>query len=314
VFLAQLEGRGKKKGRRPWRAHPPVGNDPVCWKECHVEGLSTQTGRGRTPFWLELGVVFALWAGVLLILCGDSLDWKFERVFPTDGSRPEVMPEFPFFVQGLTVMVVGTVLVAVRGAGAISSEKQRQTWDSLRLTALTAREIVRGKHRGILRAFFPYLAAALLPALLLSWTGGWVAVFWPVCWGVLTCVTAYFMAALGIAQSAQGTTAWERMGLTLVGGLLLLGMLTLAVVVPLIVMASTSRSADYPRNPLDWVSFARGVGGMLLFVLLILGGVAWAMAGGFLNAAERSIRPKKRPFEADADWGPHLRRSSRTLS
>src|SRR5262249_3947904 len=58
VFLAQLEGRGKQKGRRPWRAHPPVGADPVCWKECYVEGLSTQTGRGRTPFWLELGVVF----------------------------------------------------------------------------------------------------------------------------------------------------------------------------------------------------------------------------------------------------------------
>jgi ABC-type transport system involved in multi-copper enzyme maturation permease subunit len=302
VFLAQLEGRGKTKTRRPWRGHPPIGADPVCWKECYVEGLSTQAGRGRTPFWLELVVVFALWSGVLLILCGDSLDWEFERVFPTDGKPARFMPEFPFFMQGLAVMVVAMVLVGVRGAGAISSEKQRQTWDSLRLTTLTARELVRGKHRGILWAFFPYLAASLLPALLLSWTGGWVALFWPLCWGALTCVVAYFMAALGIRQSARAATAWDRLGGTLAGGFLLLVILTFAVAVPLVVAASTPGSAAGPSGNRTEV-LARGVGAALLLVLLILGGPAFALAGEFLGGAERAIRPRKRPFEADDDWG-----------
>jgi ABC-type transport system involved in multi-copper enzyme maturation permease subunit len=313
VCLAQLEGRGRKKERRPGRARPPVGADPLCWKECYVEGLSTQASRGRTPFWLELGVVFALWAGVLLILCGDSIDWKFERVFPLDGSRPLLMPEFPFFMQGLTVLVVGTVLIAVRGAGAISREKQRHTWETLLLTDLTPRELVRGKFRGILWAFYPYLAAALLPALLLSWTGGWVAGFWPVFWAAAACLTAYFMAAVGISQSATATSAWERLGLTLVGGFLL-GMFSLAVVMPL-GMLVLARGGHASSGTAAGGTIAAPGGGewLLLLVLLVLWWPAWAIAEAFLTRAENAIQPRKRLF-AEEDWDLEVRRRSRRSS
>jgi ABC-type transport system involved in multi-copper enzyme maturation permease subunit len=293
VCLAQLEGRGRKKERQPGRAHPPVGADPVCWKECYVEGLSTQAGRGRTPFWLELAVVFALWAGVLLLLCGDSINWNFERVFPLDGSRPQVMPEFPFFVQGLTVLVVGMALVAVRGAGAISGEKQRQTWETLLLTDLTPRDLVRGKHRGILRAFFPYLAVSLLPALLLSWTGGWLAVFWPLFWGAAACLAAHFMAAVGISQSATATSAWERLSLTFLGGGVLLWVLSLAIGVPLAILVS----AQTRRESSGIVG--GGVEVLLSAALLIVWGPAWAMAAVLLTRAERAIRPRRRRWLAD---------------
>jgi hypothetical protein len=313
--LAQLEGRGRKKERRPGRARPPVGADPVCWKECYVEGLSTQAGRGRTPFWLELAVVFALWAGVLLILCGDSIDWNFRRLFPTDGSRPQVMPEFPFFVQGLTVLVVGTVLVAVRGAGAISREKQRHTWETLLLTDLTAREMVRGKLRGILWAFYPYLAAALLPALLLSWTGGWVVAFWPVFWGAATCLTAYFMAALGISQSATATSVWERLGLTLLGGVFLLGVLAPVVVVPLGMQVTARGSHASSAAAGSGTVIASGGGEWLLLLpLVVLWGPTWAIAESFLTRAERAIGPRKRLFADDEIWDLEVRSRSRRSS
>jgi ABC-type transport system involved in multi-copper enzyme maturation permease subunit len=302
VYLAQLEARGRKRGRHPWRAHPPVGDDPLCWKECYVEGLSTQTGRGRTPFWLELGVVFALWAGVLVILCGDSIRWEFEKVFPTNGTPPQVMPEFPFFVQGLTVAFVGSVLVGVRGAGAIAGEKQRQTWETLLLTDLRPRELVRGKLRGILRAFWPYLAAALLPALLLSWTGGLAAVFWPLFWGVAAWIVASFLAAVGISHSATQRTTWGRLAFTLATGFLV-GLLTLVVWVPCVGLVFVPRGNLGPStNSQEAAWFAR-IG--LAVTLLVLWGLLHLIAIRHLHMAENAIRPRRRrQFLLYDEWGP----------
>ena len=62
--------------------------------------------------------------------------------------------------------------------GAISSERERQTWEALLLTPLSAGQIIRGKLWGVMAASYWYLLAYAAPAVTLSVLGGPVAVFW----------------------------------------------------------------------------------------------------------------------------------------
>jgi ABC-type transport system involved in multi-copper enzyme maturation permease subunit len=281
AYLAQLESRGRKPNRRPWRARPAVGNDPLFWKECYVEGLSAQAGRSRLPLWLELAVVFLLWVSVTVVLCGESIGWRYERVLGTATVKPEPVPQFPFFLQGLTVAVAAAVLIGVRTSGAISVEKQRQTWETLLLTDLTPAELVRSKVRGILWAAWPYLAVSLLPALLMSWFGGPAAVFWPLFWAAAACLAASFMAAVGIFHSTQTATGLERILQTLVSGLGLLFLLSFAASLPCALLVL---GTEWP-----WVANL----GVVLAMLLVW----WPLsvsAQSFLQHAERSLAPRHR--------------------
>src|SRR5262249_23572822 len=124
----------------------------------------------------------------------------------------------PLFLHGFVVVALTGWLVGIRAAGSITGEVQRQTWDLLLLTDLDAGEIIVGKQRGILLAFYPYSLAAMLPALLVSLVAGPEALLGPLFWGALLVPVAYFMAAVGVNFSISSRTAWESLCSTLVAG------------------------------------------------------------------------------------------------
>src|SRR5262245_35672154 len=67
---------------------------------------------------------------------------------------------------GMIVVLLGlTLLVGVRASGTITGERERHTWDGLLTAPFSARDLVRGKLRGVLLRAWPllltfYLAAA----------------------------------------------------------------------------------------------------------------------------------------------------------
>jgi hypothetical protein len=101
--------------------------------------------------------------------------------------------------------------VAARASAAISTERERHTWDLLLITPLTPRELLRGKLWGSIDAFAPYLKAFVVPALILAALNGLAAfaivgLGWLIAW-----VLAYFMAAAGIYCSVRSETSWRSL-------------------------------------------------------------------------------------------------------
>src|SRR5439155_4153050 len=53
-------------------------------------------------------------------------------------------PGFGYLVQGLAVLLLAALMVNLRGAGGISGEREKGTWDALLLAGVAARAMVRG--------------------------------------------------------------------------------------------------------------------------------------------------------------------------
>src|SRR5262245_66316966 len=68
-------------------------------------------------------------------------------------------------------MLLASLLVGIRCSGAVSGEREKQTWEALLLTPLTSRQLIRGKLWGIMGASLIYVLAYAVPALLLSLAG-----------------------------------------------------------------------------------------------------------------------------------------------
>jgi hypothetical protein len=63
------------------------------------------------------------------------------------------------------LMCGAVVVAALRSAGAITAERERDTWEPLVLTRLTAQELIDQKFHGILWGCLPLTLAATLPVL-----------------------------------------------------------------------------------------------------------------------------------------------------
>ena len=140
AYLRQLGTKPWRPGGRLKRRPRPI-RDVIAWKECYV-------GR-RIPAWLGLPVTCVLAAAV--------------TCYALSGGIPNRV----FFLYTLTnlsfyALLMMTLIVGVRCSGAITGERERQTWDGLMTSPLTPRELVRGKLRGILRATGAYLLAVWL--------------------------------------------------------------------------------------------------------------------------------------------------------
>jgi ABC-type transport system involved in multi-copper enzyme maturation permease subunit len=179
----QFAGPGMPK-TLPWR--PPVGDDPIFWKECYVEGAAPAAGPRRLPRGLAAAGIVLL--SLLLLLGCLRLSWDLAaRRSGTTSSFADRPVEIAACLHGLVIAVLGVVLVGVRSAAAIRSERERGTLDPLLVTGLRPGQLLRGKARGIFWAFFPYLLAALPPAvggLALTVPGDEQAavLFWPFFW------------------------------------------------------------------------------------------------------------------------------------
>lgn len=187
-----------------------IGRWPMLWKELFVE---TGVRRGWLG-WLGIGILVAIsfvpalhlvaWFGGVSAM----LSW---------GEGIQVLLNLWIRVLSAVIGSLLLIQVGIRAAGSISGERARQTLDSLLITPLEARAILRGK----------WLGAVLNP----RWAWVWLGLIWT--WGFVVgavspgavpgfvlawLVYAGFMASLGLYLSvATGTTQRATIWTLLIG-------------------------------------------------------------------------------------------------
>ncbi len=221
AYLHQLGAVGARRSSSRWQAaRPAVRHDPVAWKERYVEGIAPLVLLRAVPRGVGMAAVFLAAAA----LCGSAL-WEGRRpgtTLATVGSRllafdlPGLQGAFPsasntLLGPNLLMILFASLFVGVRASGAVTGERERQTWENLLVTPLTARQLVRGKLWGILGSTYPYLAAYAVPALLVALAGGW----WPLLLTASALAGAWFgmgvVGAIGLWCSVRSRGSWRSL-------------------------------------------------------------------------------------------------------
>jgi ABC-type transport system involved in multi-copper enzyme maturation permease subunit len=208
--VAERERQGRVRGVMA-RERPRVGDDPVLWKEVHVEGGP----RLRWGCLLLAGLVVGSFVPAAVILLADR------------GALDGFIAESLQWRMNLWVRIVGTLVatlgllaIAVRAAGSVVGERERGTLDGLLTTPLSTAAILRGK-----------LLGSILSA---RWTWPWLAGIWglgvatgglnPLAVLLLAVVWAgyaFALASLGLSYSVSNRTTLRATVQTLVQILLL---------------------------------------------------------------------------------------------
>ena len=224
AYVRQLEGSLSPSAF--WYAveREPVADDPIHWRERHVEGLAPLRTLRRFPAWLGVVLIAAAsTASSLLILwialpaTGTVAD-VFRAAARFDMVRlQEMLPgaETGFLIQSIVIMILATLTVGVRCSGAVTSEREKQTWDSLLTSPLPARELIGGKLWGVAGASYWYLLAAASPAVILSVLAGLLAFFWTLLWLGVTVLAMYCVGAAGLYCSVRAKSSWRSLLATL---------------------------------------------------------------------------------------------------
>jgi ABC-type transport system involved in multi-copper enzyme maturation permease subunit len=279
AYFRQLEGPRRGLGKFwGWLARPPVGDDPVRWRERYVVGLASMPGMRYVPRWPVLVVVMVATLYVHLdelfrLPTGEQLlspsIWlsKF-RSINTDNANGW------FISSGGGAAVLLAILIGMRCAEAINGEKEKGTWDGLLMTPLTGRLLVASKLWGVLAASLPYLAAYALPTLILAATCGPLAVVITLAWLAGTVPIMLFAGAIGLLCSATIRQTWQSilatLGCSLLGGVVVGG---LALLLCWPTMAGSSGPAIAPA-----IVFAGlcAIGALVGFLVTGLGVLAQA--------------------------------------
>jgi hypothetical protein len=166
----QMQGAGRTRPAKAER-RPPVDDDPIRWKENHIDGLAPLAMLRRVPrYW---GVLLVGGGGGMatVVTAGRSIGAAAQ--WAGVNATPAVAPDLaPFLIQGQFFVFVATLIVTVRCAMAVSDERERLTWESLYLTGLDGETFIHGKLRGVIDAATPYLLAYAAPALAISVAAG----------------------------------------------------------------------------------------------------------------------------------------------
>jgi ABC-type transport system involved in multi-copper enzyme maturation permease subunit len=199
--------RGRTGKRNLWV--PPLGDRPILWKELHIERAGSL---GRAGKWLGLMVVAYLVLGSTII-AGNVAWYSFVVVQPSILDQYRVMLGEWITDSASSVSALIQVAVALRAAVAISSERERGTWDGLLTSPLEGKDIVRGKLWGSLYALRLLFVAALWAWILALVCGAmkpldFVTVL------ISTFVIASCAAAFGIRISLTAATATKAMTIT----------------------------------------------------------------------------------------------------
>jgi ABC-type transport system involved in multi-copper enzyme maturation permease subunit len=204
-----------------------VPDDPIRWRERHVEGLAPTPGLRRIPQWLAvtliavlttLSSVAILWlslppgvtAGDVLTALAYFQPGKLARIMPRAGDG--------FLVQGVVVMLLASLVVGIRCSGAVTGERERQTWEALLLTPLSAKQLIRGKLWGIMGASYVYLLAYAAPAIVLAVLGGILPLLWVLLWLAVTVLAMYYIGAAGLWASVRSKNSWRALLATMLAG------------------------------------------------------------------------------------------------
>jgi hypothetical protein len=207
----------------------PVHDEPIRWRERHVEGLAPTPELRRVPQWLAVTALAFLSTGSSLLILWRSLpagvragDVIMALVYFQPVRLAAIMPRASngFLVQGLLVMLLASLIVGIRCSGAVTGERERQTWEALLLTPLSAKQLIRGKLWGIMGSSYVYLLAYAAPALVLSVLGGILSLLWVLLWLAVTVLAMYYIGAAGLWASVRSKNSWRALLTTMLAGYL----------------------------------------------------------------------------------------------
>ncbi|MCI0456379.1 MAG: ABC transporter permease, partial [Gemmataceae bacterium] len=245
AYRRQLEVRGRPPQGRGWRIRRPgVPDEPISWKERHIEGVAPLDALRLIPRALGLALVVALTLGSSAFLLWSQKPARMtdaallSRLARLDAGLLGAFPDATaaLELQGGVAFLVASLLVGIRCSGAITGERERQTWEALLVTPLSARQLIRGKLWGILGASLPYLLAYAGPALPLALLAGLTAFWWTAVWLGLSGLAMWFLGAVGLWCSVHARSSWRSLLATLGFGYLG-GFLLYCVALPLIGIA-----------------------------------------------------------------------------
>ncbi len=243
-----------------WGARPRIGRLPMIWKEVFAEGGLRLNWFGRI---VVLLLVIASFVPGIWILIYYLQEW-FVGGHGFGGRLGS--NSFPPFLKELGqamndwVRYAGTAVacllflaVAVRASTAVTSERDRQTWDSLLTTTLGSTDILFAKWLGsILAVRWGWLWLGLIWALGLVTTGLHFLAL-PLLVGAWL-VYAAFLATLGLwysttCQTSLRATVWTLMtAIAAYGGHWLLWMCCIPIFM----------TGGGPGGNLDWVAKFQG--------------------------------------------------------
>lgn len=222
----------KERTTRRW-FRPSLGRQPMVWKELFAEPGMAFSWFGKTIVLVIVFVSLAYPAWIVCMLMFDNDPWRR----PLWNRLPGEINTWVRLV-GTTVACLTLLGVAVRAAGSVTGERDRQTLDNLLTTPLELRSILYAKWLGSILS-----ARAAWLWLFLVWgigvvLGGldpvtlpWLLLMW--------LVYAAFFACLGQWFSLTSTTTLRATLVTLAT----LAALTLGHWVPLVFLAPTMRGA-----------------------------------------------------------------------
>jgi ABC-type transport system involved in multi-copper enzyme maturation permease subunit len=319
AYIRQLEGEGKKKKVTWWRVNrTTVTDNPIPWKERHVDGLAPHNVLRRIPTWIAVLTVFVGTTASSLFILAMFLpgNLNLEQVVqhlvhleitqavalispPPAGPSPA-----PFFYrQSLFVMLIASLVVGIRCSGAISGERERQTWEALLLTPLTSRQLIRGKLWGIIGSSYLYLLAYAVPALSFAAVAGPTAFFWTVLWLAVTWLAMYFVGASGIWCSVRSRTSWRSLlgtiGIGYVGGTFVFLLTTPVIFVLAFIIVLGLMAVDFYLQTGLGTSAANSFDTLFVPALqiascLALAGIFWGLAWFFITDAQKWVADRER--------------------
>jgi hypothetical protein len=289
-----LPRHGPKTG---WITHiltrPPVGDDPMAWKERHVARLG--------PVLRAIGRLATVVSAVFLAAALFDLARPAfaELVTFGYGDSPEVVHDArdelndAIAMTAAAIAMIGIAGLALTTAAGIPAERDGDTWVSLLATPLTGDDILRGKALGAIHRWRAALAAALL-----LWTFGLVAgAINPLGYALTLALFASYTAfalALGsfVSLHARSTTravVWTIAVLFVLNGGYLMCLVPIGghgslFTTPLMPYRLAVAPEPTTTRAADCVASLLGYG----FAAAVLGGIA---ADGFDRAADRPRRP-----------------------
>ena len=181
------------------RFRAPVGEEPMLWKELYIDADS----RTNWIAWIVGGLLALLTVGIGLWIVGaHAWDWLFNV---GNGWRPlQEEMNIWFRVAGTCVASLMLLMVGVRASNTISTERERDTFDALIATPLSAESILASKLLGSitsLRVVWIWFGIMIAMALL---TGGVHMLAVPIVIVAWFCYATFFaMVGLWYSMSAQ---------------------------------------------------------------------------------------------------------------
>jgi ABC-type transport system involved in multi-copper enzyme maturation permease subunit len=253
VYLRQVDDN-RPRSRRRQRERPPIGDDPMFWKEIHFERAERFS---LIVWWIGL-LIFSVLLGTSILLVGIVVWCQWIRPDASLGQWATAQLQTWVGSSALPVSWLIQWTIALRAAVAIASEREHATWDTLMLTELEGREIVRAKIWGNLYSLRGFIAAASIIWTLAAIVGAlelsnyWTSI-------ANTVVISIFITAVGVWISLASSTATRAMtwtiGIWLVAGasfafaaLIIVGIIALVILLAWLYWIVMTRGALVPNT------------------------------------------------------------------